>query len=64
MGDEEGDDLRFNNSILHIENYLLYLFGVCLVPQVSGRFEGNIIENHTSEHVDAGLHLLIKKRKI
>lgn len=42
---------------------VLYLFGVCLVLQVSGQFEGNIIENHTNEHVDAGLHLLIKKRE-
>lgn len=43
---------------------VLYLFGVCLVLQVSGQFEGNIIENHTNEHVDAGLHLLIKKNII
>lgn len=43
---------------------VLYLFGVCLVLQVSERFEGNITENHTSEHVDAGLHLLRKKRTI
>lgn len=43
---------------------VLYLFGVCLVLQVSGQFEGNITENHTSEHVDAGLHLLRKKRTI
>lgn len=43
---------------------VLYLFGVCLVLQVSGQFEGNIIENHTNEHGDAGLHLLIKKSKM
>lgn len=42
----------------------LYLFGVSQVLQVSGQFEGNIIENHTNEHVDAGLHLLIKKKTI
>lgn len=40
---------------------MLYLFGVCLVLRVSGIFEGNITENHTNEHVDAGLHLLKKK---
>lgn len=41
-----------------------YLFVMCLVLQVSGQFEGSIVENHTNEHVDAGLHLLVKKKTI
>lgn len=41
-----------------------YLFVMCLVLQVSGQFEGSIVENHTNEHVDAGLHLLMKKKII
>lgn len=52
-----GRKLSFCKSFTPVQ----HLFEVSLVLQVSGQFEGNIVENHTNENVDAGLHPLMKK---
>lgn len=42
------------NSHVHV----VYLFAVCLAPQVSVQFVGNRVASHTGEHANAGiLHL-------